>query len=72
MTMEFNKEYTKDVMTENFKNYADDMDISFEYWLENEIENCPESFDVFFHSAWDELSRREKFDRKALILSIIE
>ena len=70
--MKFNKEYTKDVMTENFKNYADDMDISFEYWLENEIENCPESFDVFFDSAWDELSNSEKGERQDLILSILE
>ena len=70
--MKFNKEYTAEILKENFINYADVTQTSFEYWLETEFENCPESFDVFFDSSWDELTTSEREERKELILSIFE
>lgn len=69
--MKYDKEYIQEVLEENFTNYADP-DTYLHEWLQTELENCPESFDVFFYSAWDELSRAEKRERQTTILSIIE
>lgn len=69
--MKYDKEYIQEVLEENFNNYADP-DTYLHEWLKTELENCPESFDVFFYSAWDELSRAEKRERQDLILSILE
>ena len=69
--MEFNKEYTRIILEENFNNYADP-DIIFEEWLRNELEDCPESFNCFFEASWDELKESEREERKNLILSSLE
>ena len=69
--MKYDKEYIHEVLEENFNNYADP-DTCFDEWLRFELQNCPESFDVFFYSAWDELSRAEKGERQDIILSILE
>ena len=68
-TMEFNKEYVKTILEENFLNSDDSL--SLRDYTELELENYPECFNCFFETSWDELTTEERSERKELILSIV-
>ena len=68
--MEFNKEYVKTILEENFLNSDDSLSLRDN--TELELENYPECFNCFFETSWDELTTSEREERKELILSILE
>lgn len=67
--MEFNKEYVKTILEENFLN--SDSSLGLRENTELELENYPECFNCFFETSWDELTTNEQKKRKELILSIV-
>lgn len=64
----------REVIHESYNDYAKNNDycldqgmasddLSFQEWLILELEQCPESFDCFFRSSWDDLNYSQREER---------